>query len=285
MTKVGIIVNFTKDSKLDFTASIVNWLNNNNCDVLLPYSITEKLLSNQKSYENEFIYKNSDFILVLGGDGTMLGAARNVSKYGTPILGINMGRLGFMTDVEINDTFEALEKVIAGKYEIEERMMLEANIINKSGDKKNFLCLNEICIAKGIMSKMLSLQININDGYFDSYHADGILIATPTGSTAYSLSAGGPIVNPMVNVLLITPICPHSLSARAIIVSENEVIGINIAEFHQDSYLTVDGQENYKINENDSIIIKKAKCATKLIKVSNRSFYDVLRTKLKERFI
>jgi NAD+ kinase len=285
MTKVGIIVNFAKDSKLDFTSSIINWLNNKNCDVLLPYSITEKLLLNQKNYENEFIYEKSDFILVLGGDGTMLGAARNVSKYGTPILGINMGHLGFMTDVEIKDTFQALEKVIAGKYEIEERMMLEANIISKSGDKKTLLCLNEICIAKGIMSKMLSLQININEGYFDSYHADGILIATPTGSTAYSLSAGGPIVNPMVNVLLITPICPHSLSARAIIVSENEVIGINIAEFHQDSYLTVDGQESYKINENDSIIIKKANYATKLIKVSNRSFYDVLRTKLKERFI
>jgi NAD+ kinase len=233
----------------------------------------------------QYIYEKSDFILVLGGDGTMLGTARNVANYSTPILGINMGHLGFMTDVEAAETFEALEKLLNGDYTLEERMMIEAIVMNGNESKASFYCLNEIEIARGALSKMITLKICINNQYFDSYNADGILISTPTGSTAYSLSAGGPIITPNVKVMLITPICPHSLSARSLVVSEEEIIEASIINSYHDAFLTIDGQIGYNICVGDKIIIKKSSHVTKLVKVSNRSFYDILKTKLKERFL
>lgn len=285
MKKIGVVVNLAKDVNLDFTKSIVTWLYEHNCEVLLSKSIAIKIGYSQYSYDEQYIYMESEFIIVLGGDGTMLGTARNVSEFGTPILGINMGHLGFMTDVEAADTFESLENVLNNKYYIEERMMIEVVVINKESIKDTFYCLNEAGITRGTLSKMLTLKICINDEYFDTYHADGILISTPTGSTAYSLSAGGPIINPNLNVLLITPICPHSLSTRSLVVSQNEVIDTSIINAFQNAYLTIDGQIGYKIVLGDKVIVKKSQYTTKLIKVSNRSFYDVLRTKLKERFI
>lgn len=285
MIKIGIIVNLSKDINLNFTKSIIDWLSNKKCEILLPDFIVEKMNINIIGFKEQFIYKEANFIIVLGGDGTILGAARNVSKYGTPILGVNMGHLGFMSDVEAADIFYALENILNNHYDIEERMMLEATVMNGEVVKQTFLSLNEIGITRGTLSKMLTLKICINNEYFDSYHADGILISTPTGSTAYSLSAGGPIINPNVNVLLITPICPHSLSARSLVVSHEEIIDTSIINNFHDAYLTVDGQIGYNISEGDRFIIKRSKYTTKLIKVSNRSFYDVLRTKLKERFI
>lgn len=285
MKKAGIIVNLEKDVDLTFTIPIIDWLRENACEVLLPYELSEKLNGDNNYYDLQIIYQKSDFIIVLGGDGSMLGTARNAVCYGTPILGINMGHLGFMTDVEASETFWALENVLKGNFVLQERMMIEATVVNEDNIKETFYCLNEVGITRGTLSKMLTLSININNEYFDSYFADGILISTPTGSTAYSLSAGGPIINPNVNALLITPMCSHSLSARSLVVSQEEVIETTIVNSFHDAYLTIDGQIGYNINVGDKIVIKKSEYVTKLIKVSNRSFYDVLRTKLKERFI
>jgi NAD+ kinase len=285
MAKIGIIVNLAKDPELIFTSSIIEWLRKQQCELLIPDSIIEKIDTSLIGCDMQYIYEKSNFIIVLGGDGTMLGTARNVANYGTPILGINMGHLGFMTDVEATEIFEALDKLLKNDYLIEERMMLEATVINGDEIKASFYCLNEVEIARGTLSKMITLKICINNQYFDSYNADGILISTPTGSTAYSLSAGGPIITPNVNVMLITPICPHSLSARSLVVSKDEVIEASIINSFHDAFLTIDGQIGYNINQGDKIIIKKSENITKLVKVSNRSFYDILKTKLKERFI
>lgn len=285
--KIGIIINLQKEIPTDYITSIINWLKEHNCDVMIPVEIKNKVNSISKSYETKYIYENTDLVIVFGGDGTILGNAREASVFSTPILGVNMGHLGFMTDVEVKDTFDALESLINGNYEIEERMMLKIEIINTTNNviKNTFHCLNEVGISRGTLSKMLTLKICINNEYFDSYHADGLLISTPTGSTAYSLSAGGPIINPKINAVLITPLCPHSLSARSLIVSENEVVETRIINSYHDAYVTIDGQIGYSIEPEDSIIVKKSEFVTKLIKISNRSFYDVLRTKLKERFI
>lgn len=285
MKKVGIIVNLTKDINLELTVSIVNWLEEHNYEPLLTEIAASQLNKPNLGHPAVELYKEAEFVMVLGGDGTLLGVARQISWLQTPILGINLGHLGFITEVETKDVFCALEKVTSGEYEIEERIMLEATVIKDDIQTETFYCLNDIGITKGILSRIITLKTYINDKYVDTYNADGLLVCTPTGSTAYSLSAGGPIISPWLRVLSITPICPHSLNSRALIVSENEVIKVHVEDNYQDVYLTVDGQQGYKLRSDDCVIIKKASFNSKLIKVSDRSFYDILRSKLKERSI
>lgn len=285
MTAVGIVANLTKDINLNLTKQIVKWLEKNECRVLLPEIIASQIDRIELGYQTADIYKGSDFIVVLGGDGTLLGVSRQVSWLETPFLGVNMGHLGFMTDVETKEVFDALEKIISGNYHVEERMMLEAIVMKDDIQTETFYCLNEIGISKGTLSRILTLKTYIDDNYVDTYNADGLLISTPTGSTAYSLSAGGPIISPRVSVMLITPICPHSLNARALVVSPDEIVRVEIVDNYQEVFLTADGQQGYKLKSGDQVIIRKAPFSAKLIKVSNRSFYDVLRKKLKERFI
>lgn len=283
MKKAGIIVNLTKDIGLKFTAKIVEWLEEKKCQVFLPEIAAEQLKRQDLALSPLEIYKQADFVMVLGGDGTLLGVARQILWLGTPILGINLGHLGFITEVETEDLFASLERILEGQYKIEERMLIEASVIKDGVEVENFYCLNDVGITRGTLSRIITLETYINGSYVDTYSGDGMLVSTPTGSTAYSLSAGGPIISPWVDVILITPICPHSLSSRSIVVSRDEIIEINIVNNYQEVYLTADGQQGYKLKDGDKVVIKKAPFSAKLIKVSNRSFYDVLRTKLKER--
>jgi NAD+ kinase len=285
MAKVGIVVNLTKDVGLKFTSAIIDWLQRNKCEVLLSEITASQLNRSELGFAPVDIYKQADFLIVLGGDGTLLGVARQTLWLKTPILGVNMGRLGFITEVEKDDIFEALEKVINGEFTLEERMMLEATVIKDDVQVESFYALNDIGVTKGTLSRMITLKTYIENNYIDTYHADGLLISTPTGSTAYSLSAGGPIVNPGVSVILITPICPHSLNSRSIVVSDSDTIAIDIVDNFQEVHLTCDGQQGHKLKSGDRVIIKKAPFTARLVKVANRSFYDVLRTKLKERTI
>lgn len=283
MHKVGIIVNMTKDIGLKFTSKIIEWLEKNECKVLLPEITSQQLKRPDLSYSPVDIYKQSEFVMILGGDGTLLGAARQILWLETPILGINMGHLGFITELETDDVFCALEKILKGEHKIEERMLLEASVIKDGVEVETFYCLNDMGITRGTLSRIVTLDMYIDKNYVDTYNADGLLVSTPTGSTAYSLSAGGPIISPGINVILITPICPHSLNSRSLVVSKDETIEINMVDNYQDVYLTVDGQQGYKLKDGDKVLIKKAPFNARFIKVSNRSFYDVLRSKLKER--
>lgn len=283
MAKIGIVVNLTKDKDLKVTSSITKWLEKNNCEVILTEAIADELKKPEIGYSQTEMYKQSDFIIVLGGDGTLLGAARHVPWLQTPILGINMGHLGFITEVEINDIYSSLERILKGQYKIEDRMMLEVVIIKEEKVVETIYCLNDAGITRGTLSRMVKLKTYVNDSYIDTYFCDGLLISTPTGSTAYSLSAGGPIISPGVKVILLTPICPHSLSSRSLVVSDEDRIKIEIVDDFQDVYLTADGQQGHKLRNGDRVIIKKAPFSARLIKVSNRNFYDVLRTKLRDR--
>jgi NAD+ kinase len=283
MAKVGIIVNLTKDKDLLVTSSITKWLEENGCQVILSEITADQLRRTELGYSLTEMYKQCDFVIVLGGDGTLLGVARQILWLQTPILGINMGHLGFITEVETKDIFTSLEKIIHKQYKIEERMMLEAVIIKQEKKVETFYCLNDVGITRGTLSRMVKLKTFVNDSYIDTYFGDGLLISTPTGSTAYSLSSGGPIISPDVKVVLLTPICPHSLNSRSLVVSDEDTIKIEIIDNYHDVYLTVDGQQGYKLRNGDRVIIKKAPFSAKLIKVSNRNFYDVLRTKLKDR--
>lgn len=247
MTKVSIITNLSKDNNLAMTRKIVNWLENNDCQVLLPEEVGFKIDRKDITYKSEEMYRICDFAIILGGDGTLLGVARECINYETPLLGVNMGHLGFITEVEVKDVFTALEKIMNKEYTIEDRLMLEAQVIKDKVKVDKFYCLNDFGITKGMLARIITLKVFVNDEYVDTYNADGIVISTPTGSTAYSLSAGGPILNPKIEAIIITPICCHSLSARSIIISKDEIVKIDVADNSQCVYLTTDGQKDISL--------------------------------------
>lgn len=284
MSRIGIIPNLSKDSNLYLTESIVKWLLENNQEVLINNGIALKLGKPELGSKNEDIYMNSDFIIVLGGDGTLLNIARQSAYYDVPLFGINLGHLGFLTEVEAEEMYPALEKLIKGEYEIEKRMMLEATVETDNIEKEKSIALNDIGITKGSFSRIIRLGIFINDDFVDLYSADGVVISSPTGSTAYSLSAGGPIVSPDVEVMIITPICPHILHSRSIVVSNNDEVKVEICNNNNEVMLTIDGQQGYKLKAGDIVTVRQAKCYTNLIKLRDRNFFQVLRKKISEKW-
>jgi NAD+ kinase len=281
---IGIISNLDKDKDQLITRQVINWLEARNVQVYFDERISAELAVVKDNYCNEHIFKHSDIIIVLGGDGTLLNVARQASCNGVPLFGINMGHLGFLTETEVDDMYASLEKLITGDYSIEKRMMLEAFIRNDDEPTKDFIALNDIVVAKGNFSRLITYSIFINDNFVDVYSGDGIIVSSPTGSTAYSLSAGGPIVAPDVEVLLITPVCPHTLHSRSILVSNKDLVKIELGcSSKTDIILTVDGQTGIKINPGDVVTVKQSIYYAHLIKLNNRSFFDVLRAKMSER--
>ncbi len=279
--KVLIITNLEKDRKLLFTKFLVQFLLENNISPMLPYFI-KKDLDNKgaiyiKEEEEESFYKECAFIIVLGGDGTILKASKKAAKYEKSILGVNIGTLGYLADVEKQDAIDAIKKVLQNDYTIERRIMLNANVLGK-----DYICLNELNINNGNSSRMIKIGININGEFVDEVRADGIIISTPTGSTAYNLSAGGPILKPDTELFVITYVCPHTLFSRPFVVSAKDTIKIRLLKSEKEAFAAFDGQEILKINENDIIDIKKAKYSTNIIKTTNHSFYDILRRKMVE---
>ncbi|MDK2870885.1 MAG: kinase [bacterium] len=214
--------------------------------------------------------------LIVGGDGTFLKASRLLAPYGVLMLGINLGRLGFLASESISTLEIALSKILEGKFEIDERMMLEAKF------KGHLLyALNEFVIMKGAFARLITLTVYIDGEYFTSYPADGLIVATPTGSTAYSLSAGGPILHPALPGIVLTPICPHTFYARPIIIPSSSSIKIVLGADHEDIMLTQDGQAGFKVFPGDEILIGKAPFSAKIITFKGRSFFELLRKKLK----
>lgn len=281
--KFGIIPNVNKDSDLSTTKEIILWLLNRNISVMLKESIAEQLKMKELSVDEEQMFLECDIVVVLGGDGTLLGVARRAALYATPLFGVNLGHMGFLTEAEISDMYMAFEKLINKQYTIEKRMMLEAYIENDSSQSEKMNALNDIGISRGPLSRIINCAIYINDHFVDMHSADGLVVSTPTGSTAYSLSAGGPIVSPSLKVIIITPICPHSLQSRSIVVSHEDTVKIELCSSDADIMMTVDGQQGYNIKMGDLITIKQSQNYTNLIKLNERNFFDVLRRKMSER--
>ncbi len=284
MKKIGIIPNMEKDNNLELTKNIAEWLINNKIDVFLNYVIASKLGKAELGFKSDEIYTNADAIIVLGGDGTLLSIARQSAPYDIPLFGINLGHLGFLTEVEATDMYPALEELINGEYEIEKRMMLAATVEKDGIELEKSIALNDVVITKGPFSRIISLGIYVNNNFVDLYSADGVVISSPTGSTAYSLSAGGPIASPDLKVLIITPICPHILHSRSIVISNKDIVKIEVCLNNTEVMLTLDGQQGYKVKSGDIVVIRQSQYCTNLIKLKNRSFYQVLRQKMSERW-
>jgi len=212
-----------------------------------------------------------------------LNIARQSARYDVPLFGINLGHLGFLAEAEINDMYLSLDKIMEGDYHIERRMMLEALVEGDENNGKEFVALNDFSVTKGMTSRMITISTYINDSFFELYSADGVVVSSPTGSTAYSLSAGGPIVSPELKVLIITPICPHTIHNRSIVVSEKDEVKIVIGDENSEVMLSVDGQDSYKLSSGKVVRIRSSSFVTNLVKLKQRSFFDVLRRKISER--
>lgn len=225
-----------------------------------------------------------DLVVVLGGDGTVLGAARETAPRGTPLLAVDLGTFGFLSDVKVADLPAAMERLLRGEFRIEERHTLQATIVRAGREVATSIGLNDAVITRGALSRMIRLQAFINGQYVALYPADGIIVSTPTGSTAYSLSAGGPIIHPSVKVLILTPICPHTLFTRPLIISESEEVRI-VAHWHaqqaEEVMLTVDGQVGIWLHPGDEVIVRKFDCPARLVKLGRDTFYERLREKLR----
>lgn len=280
---IGIIPNLNKDIDLNFTRRITKWLNEKQ---ILPYmskEIATMMEGNVIAVEKEELYKISDCLIVIGGDGTILSVAEYACLYDVPIVGVNLGRLGFLADIEPNEIERALEKLIQENYKIEERMMLRATIIEPNGQKSVFNALNEINVSRGSFSRLVEFKICINDALSDIYPADGVIVATPTGSTAYNLSAGGPIVAPLAQTYVVTPICPHTLHSKSMMLCKEDKVQIQTLEETKDMALSMDGQLKMYLTPQDIVQIECSPYVTKLIKISERKFFEILREKIVER--
>jgi NAD+ kinase len=223
-----------------------------------------------------------DLVLVLGGDGTILRVARSLVGSGLPIMGINLGDMGFLTAMEITELSKGLQQVLAGEYEVQDRMMLSAKVVRDGQEMASYEALNDIVISKGPFSRIIELFTYINNDFLEKFPGDGVIISTPTGSTGYSLSAGGPIVNPDLHVIIITPICPHLLHHRSVIVHEEDEIRMKVMTRHAEVVLTVDGQLGFTLQNEDEVMVKRSKHKTKLVNFKDKTFYNLLHYKLKK---
>jgi NAD+ kinase len=276
---IGIIAKNNIEEPLKITKKLSNWLKERGVEVYVEKELGKKI-RHPNSIDRTDIPKLVEVILVFGGDGTFLGVAREACKYGTPILGINLGGLGFLTEVTVDELYPMMERIIAGDYEVEDRQMLITSIRRGKKNIGTYEVLNDVVINKGALARIIDLAIYIEDSHVTTYKADGIILATPTGSTAYSLSAGGPIVHPGIPVTIITPICPHTLTNRPLVVSSEMKVEIKVTTQEPDTYLTLDGQIGVRLKTGDLIEVKRTDTSVKLIKSPFRDFFSILKTKL-----
>lgn len=281
MKTVGIVPNHDKEAAMNFVGELVSFLKEKECNVALTYKIAEITGFEELGVTKYELYSKSDFIIVLGGDGTLLDTGRKAAKYGTPLLGINMGTLGFLASADVSEVRETIERVLDGDYKLEKRLMLEAEIVSETDSTKKYNAVNDVCITRGVFTKITGYSIYVNDEYLATFRADGVIISTPTGSTAYNLSAGGPVLKPDIGCMAITPICAHSLHSRSIVISADDTVRIE-ADFgsNGDVIMSMDGQTSVILNNGDTINVRKSANSMNIIKTNIRSFYEILRKKL-----
>jgi NAD+ kinase len=280
---IGLIPNLQKPGVVTVCSELLAWLHGRGIGVLLSKQGALCLKRTDIGALDEEMAQRCDLIAVLGGDGTLLSVIRRWPFWGVPVLGINLGNLGFLTEIELPDLYSGMERVLSGDYFVQERMMLRALVQRGERVVDELYALNDVVVTKGAFSRMLHLELFIEHQFVDLLPADGVIVATPTGSTAYSLSAGGPIVDPSINALLLTPICAHSLHSRPMVIAPENRLMVKVHAQHDDIVLTMDGQETSRLLPEDQVTIARASMTARLVKLPPRSFYDVVRRKFSGR--
>ncbi len=280
MKRIGIFVKPNKPDAISLVKDLIDWLQKRGVQAYLDESMASTL-SHPFSCPRSEISQWADFLIVIGGDGTLLSAVRDIHGKNIPIIGVNLGGLGFLTEITLEEVYPVLERIIDGKVEMEKRMKLAARVLRQGEKVGEYSVLNDVVITKSVLARIINLRNSIDGAYVTTYRGDGVIISTPTGSTAYSLAAGGPIVYPSMDSILITPICPHTLTNRPLLVSDQAEVEFTLESEESDVRLTLDGQVGCPLHPYDKIIITKAKDSAYFIKSPFKDYFQILRTKFK----
>ena len=282
--RTSIIPYAGKKLATEYACRIIEKLTEYDCTFSVPYAFRNTIKSDRAEYfPTEFeTVENSDIAISIGGDGTIIHTAKDAAVLGKPVLGVNCGRVGFVAGLEPSE-LEMLSRLFDGGYTVDERMLLEISVIQDGIEHKTF-ALNDVTVTNGAVSRMIDLDVHLNGEFITEYRADGVILATPTGSTAYSLSAGGAAIEPHMKCILLTPICPHSLFSRSVLFSDDSEVAIYRGrDSRENPFVTVDGRRSEAVGEHDSIVVRKADISARFIKLNNKNFYRILNEKLNER--
>ena len=278
---VGVIAKYKRaDQTLEVVHNLIEWLKARKIEAFVEAELSDRI-EYPKALPKAELPARADILIVLGGDGTLLSVTRLIKSHTVPILGVNLGGLGFLTSVSLQEMYPALEKILAGEFSVDTRMMLTARILRQEQTGTEYSVLNDVVINKGALARIISLEVSVDGNYLTTFQADGLILSTPTGSTGYSLSAGGPIIYPSLHSILLTPICPHTLTNRPIIMPVDSSIQVALRSGERDVFLTMDGQVGFSFLENDVVEVQKSEHTVSLIRSPFKNHFEVLRTKLK----
>lgn len=278
--RIGIMPHTRKQAAVELGRDVISYLQRAGAEIWLEEAAAETVGYPELGADMDELGE-LDVLLILGGDGALLNAARLTAGLGVPILGVNMGHLGFLTELEAKDTFSALDRLLAGRFSVEERMFVDAELYRGGRQIVRYRALNDVVVTRGTFARIIRLSTYVDDQHVVDYMADGIIVATPTGSTAYSLSAGGPIVEPLLECILITPICPHTLAARSVVVRSEALLRLEVEAMHEDVMLTIDGQLGFRLKSADELCIRKSDVSARFVKLMGRNFFQILHSRLR----
>lgn len=280
MKTIGIAAKVTSNEAIEYASKVAADLRGRGYEICLDFGTADKLNDRGPCVSKADLGKRADLLITFGGDGTLLSVARFAPK-GVPVLGVNMGTLGFLTEVRVEEFPQVLESVLSGKYSAEDRVTFDVFVEGDKRERRSYRVLNDATINKSALARIVEMRVTVSGVFVSTFRADGLIVSTPTGSTAYNLSAGGPIIYPTMGAVVITPICPHMLTNRPIVLPDTLDIEIGIVTKNQEIFLTLDGQEGLPIGERDRVCVRKSDQAVLLVQSPNKNYFDVLRNKLK----
>jgi NAD+ kinase len=284
--RIGVVVKPHQPEALETLCKLTEWLTARDIALVGSPAVDRERIEHETGcvievIPDEELPQKVDLILVLGGDGTMIATARMLGDCEVPVIGVNYGGLGYLAEFRIEELFTALESILAGDYKLEKRVMLAVELRRGEELVTRNRVLNDVVMNKSALARIIQIETYLNDQFVNSFRADGLIVSTPTGSTAYNLSAGGPIIFPTMNAVVITPICPFTLSNRPIVVPDDSVIEVRLMTENEDVALTLDGQVGFPIQARDRVVIRKSSTTFNLVQPKNRNYFDLLRDKLR----
>ena len=283
MQNIGISAKFTSGAAVDLAASVAKDLRSRGLTVTYDEATADSIGDRSHVATKPELAQRNDLLITFGGDGTLLSIARHAPEH-TPILGVNMGTLGFLTEIRVEEFPEVLERALLGQYIVEPRVTFKVTVTGPGHDsRKEYRVLNDVAINKSALARIIEMKVSVAGQFVSIFRGDGLIVSTPTGSTAYNLSAGGPIVYPTMYAMVITPICPHTLTNRPIVVPDelDIEIGLTTKDSQENIFLTLDGQEGFEISDQHRVCVKKSESGVLLIQSPDKNYFDVLRNKLK----
>jgi NAD+ kinase len=278
---IGITSKPKKPEVREIVPPLLHWLHERSIHVLIDKETNSSLDNSEKCVTRNEMPSRVELIIVLGGDGTLLATARVLNRKPVPLLAVNLGGLGFLTVITRDELFPTLERVLAGDFRTERRVQIESEVIRAGEVISSFLALNDVVLNKGAIARVLDFDVSVDGQFISTYKADGLIVSTPTGSTAYSLAAGGPVITPSVEAFIVTPICAHTLTNRPIVLPDSAQIEVEVKSHRESVYLTVDGQVGIAVRSEDAVHMRRASSVVELIQSPQKNYFEILRQKLK----